>query len=79
MFVCMTTTAVHVDHRGAQLSCNGLTTRNCILLGLREAGAALQKVDSRVRHFGTVVNFLVEAEHPVCGEAELLMLRVRAG
>ena len=59
MFVCMTTTAVHVDHRGAQLSCNGLTTRNCILLGLREAGAALQKVDSRVRHFGTVVNFLV--------------------
>ena len=26
MFVCMTTTAVRVDHRGAQLSCNGLAT-----------------------------------------------------
>ena len=59
MFVCMTTTAVHVDHRGAQLSCNGLTTRACVLLGLREAGAALQKVNARVRHFGTVFTFLV--------------------
>ena len=26
MFVCMTTTAVHVDHRGAQLSCNGFAS-----------------------------------------------------
>ena len=60
--------AVHVDHRGAQLSCNGLTTRACVLLGLREAGAALQKVNARVRHFGTVFTFLVSSSEHMCGE-----------
>ena len=41
------------------LQCSCLLTLHCFLRELQEAGVALQKVKSRVRHFGMVFVFLV--------------------
>ena len=41
------------------LQCSCLLTLHCFLRELQEAGVALQKVNSRVRHFGMVFVFLV--------------------
>ena len=59
MVECMAVLAIRISCRGAQFSFNILPHVFGFLLPLRETGAALERAEFRVRHFGTVVTFVV--------------------